>query len=332
MLREEWKKPWCSCQAHCLQSHVATDILWAMLLWYSAGKSFLIRKILLLLFNSTNFFLSSPWNLQSFSFPTKAALICSWPLWDEVIKRKFLFSAICFTARSCCLINFTRAGMCFKSALRCARKSSHTTDLSKHFLLSYGKAMALCAAFLQAFVRLAPGPGTARSPSWLQSQTHNNHKIKMPLPERSLSVLKSADVKGFEEGKGEGRAAESPACRQWLPHIPALCVRTGAKDWGSVWHFSEERTDSSALRALYHHTLAPVTAAAANGPPTHAGTEQCEPGCWAADQLQGNEPSGAGSLWRGACCLIKCSTLSRTAYLHSPAGRPLCWLVFLDGL
>jgi len=36
----------------------------------------------------------------------------------------------------------------------------------------------------------------------------------MPLPERSLSVLKSADVKGFEEGKGEGRAAESPACRQ----------------------------------------------------------------------------------------------------------------------
>lgn len=34
-------------------------------------------------------------------------------------------------------------------------------------------------------------------------------------------------------------------------------------------------------------------------------------------------------LLRGACCLIKRSTLSRIAYLHDPAGRLLCWLLFL---
>lgn len=65
-------------------------------------------------------------------------MICSWPLWGEVIRRKFLFSCICFPTQPCCFINFTGVDMCFKSDLHCIRKSSHSTDLSKHCLLTYG--------------------------------------------------------------------------------------------------------------------------------------------------------------------------------------------------
>lgn len=52
-------------------------------------------------------------------------------------------------------------------------------------------------------------------------------------------MLESTDVKGFEEGKGADRAAESPAHRQRLPRVAAPCTRTGVKDWASIWHFSE---------------------------------------------------------------------------------------------
>lgn len=118
-------------------------------------------------------------------------MICSWPLWGEVIRRKFLFSCICFPTQPCCFINFTGLDMCFKSDLRYVRKSSHSTDLSKHCWLTGTRSFPLHAGLQkQADVCAqqphAPGGGAAQSPSCLQSSVKNNNKIEM-----LLSALKS---------------------------------------------------------------------------------------------------------------------------------------------
>lgn len=118
-------------------------------------------------------------------------VICSWPLWGEVIRRKFLFSCICFPTQPCCFINFTGLDMCFKSDLRYVRKSSHSTDLSKHCWLTGTRSFPLHAGLQkQADVCAqqphAPGGGAAQSPSCLQSSVKNNNKIEM-----LLSALKS---------------------------------------------------------------------------------------------------------------------------------------------
>lgn len=116
--------------------------------WFQ-GVFFFRRKILFLLLNSASFLSSSPRNLQSFPFPTNAALVGCWPVWDEVIRRKFLFSCICFPTQPRRFINFTRLGMCFKSDdLYYIRKSSHSTDLSKHVCWLTGTRLFCCSVLV----------------------------------------------------------------------------------------------------------------------------------------------------------------------------------------
>lgn len=98
-----------------------------------------LRRMLVLFLNSTSFLSGSQEISRASPSQPTLPFICCWALWDEVIKRKFLFSCICFPTQPCCFIIFTTEGMCFKSDdLYYVRKSSHSTGLSKHCLLTYG--------------------------------------------------------------------------------------------------------------------------------------------------------------------------------------------------
>lgn len=66
----------------------------------------------------------------------------------------------------CCFIKFTRIDMCFKSDdSYYVRKSSHSTDLSKHCLLTYGnKIVPVAGADICVWQPHALGEGDSLVP------------------------------------------------------------------------------------------------------------------------------------------------------------------------
>lgn len=174
-------------------------------------------------------------------------LIYCWPLWDEVIRRKFLFSCIFFPTQPCCFIKFTRVDMCFKSDdLYYVKKSSHSTDLSKHCLLTYGnKIVPVAGADICVWQPHALGDRDSLVPFLFET---NNNKITMLLSERGLSVFKC-----LARQLWRGSTSIKKRCLQpggsWEPHTQAFGVggpsgsislperiRAGASDWKSNRH------------------------------------------------------------------------------------------------
>ena len=78
------------------------------------------------------------------------------------------------------------------------RKSSHSTDLSKYCLLTYGNKVIPVAPHwpseagwhLCVAATCSGRPGQLRSPSCVQSQMNNNSKTRKLVSERGCSVLK----------------------------------------------------------------------------------------------------------------------------------------------
>lgn len=192
--------------------------------------------------------------------------------------------------------------MCFKSDdLYYIRKSSHSTDLSKRCLLTYGnKIIPVAGLTFVCGSHMLWETGTAWSLSCLQSETSSNDKITMLWSERGFSVLKCG-ARQLWRGSTWIKKRRLQLGGSWEPRTKVfgggqhVCVHQHASSWksnrhplplilihshqkrrenlgrGSIWQLPKEcNNPNCGVRALQDRTLALAPALAASFPPTRA--------------------------------------------------------------